>query len=59
MHRSSCSRQVICIGFVENSSQVVSLDRGGQLLLWKYHTDYYSGYGWFRPSTTMQAESWW
>ena len=46
---------MICVGFVENSSLMVSLDRGGQLLLWPYRKDHYSGYGWFRPSKQMQV----
>ena len=46
---------MICVGFVENSSLMVSLDRGGQLLLWPYRKDHYSGFGWFRPSKQMQV----
>ena len=51
---SGHSQQVICLGFVEHSSQMVSLDASGQLLLWQYRQEHYSSFGWFRPSRQKQ-----
>ena len=54
---SGHSQQVICLGFVEHSSQMVSLDASGQLLLWQYRQEHYSSFGWFRPSRQKQIGS--
>ncbi len=45
---------VICVGFREHSSVMVTLDSSGLLLEWPYRREHHSGHGWFRPSRSMQ-----
>ena len=42
--------QLLCMGFVEHSSVMLTIDRTGLLLKWPYRREFYSELGWFRPS---------
>ena len=48
------SAPVILLGFIDNGSTMLSVDRHGLMLEWPYRKDAFSAYGWFRPSRSLQ-----
>lgn len=48
------SAPVVMIGFVRNSSDMISLDESGLMLEWPYRAEHYVSYGWYIPARSTK-----